>query len=493
MNALTRQIDEVLRWAAAATAGHTVSAELAGAHTRLHEPLRVAIAGRVKAGKSTLLNSLVGERLAKTDASECTRIVTWYRYGDAYSVEHVGPDGSRGELRFDRADGSLDIHLDGRDPAGIESIDVQWPARRLRNLTLIDTPGLESTTPEAGERTRRFLGIDSRAPGNADAVIYLMRHLHSSDVSFLETFFDRSVAQPSPFNAVAVLSRADELGAGRIDAMASAQSIAARFEEDRRVRALCSGVTAVGGLVAETAVTLIEEEVAALRQLARTDQEELSYMLLSVDHFSDPAVSEVSSQQRRHLLARLGLFGVRYCVRFLTTTPNTSTPALAAALLEESGLPALISDLEGRFEPRADVLKCRSALTELRASAGNLAGDDGALAADLLARAEQIEASSTELSELRLWQLITSPTIELADDEVGEIRALVSRTEPAERLGGDAGASDGELAAAALTATERWRTRAGHPLTDRATREVAELASRSYESLYASLVSDSNT
>ena len=41
--------------------------------------LRVAIAGRVKAGKSTLLNALVGERLAATDAGECTRIVTWYR------------------------------------------------------------------------------------------------------------------------------------------------------------------------------------------------------------------------------------------------------------------------------------------------------------------------------------------------------------------------------------------------------------------------------
>ena len=48
---------------------------------RLDEPLRVAIAGRVKAGKSTLLNALIGERLAATDAGECTRIVTWYRHG----------------------------------------------------------------------------------------------------------------------------------------------------------------------------------------------------------------------------------------------------------------------------------------------------------------------------------------------------------------------------------------------------------------------------
>ncbi len=35
---------------------------------RLGEPLRVAIAGKVKAGKSTLLNALVGDELAPTDA-----------------------------------------------------------------------------------------------------------------------------------------------------------------------------------------------------------------------------------------------------------------------------------------------------------------------------------------------------------------------------------------------------------------------------------------
>ena len=53
---------------------------------RLDGPLRVAIAGKVKAGKSTLLNALVGENVAPTDASECTRVVTWYRNGQVYRV-----------------------------------------------------------------------------------------------------------------------------------------------------------------------------------------------------------------------------------------------------------------------------------------------------------------------------------------------------------------------------------------------------------------------
>ena len=56
---------------------------------RFDEPLRVAIAGKVKAGKSTLLNALVGESIAPTDAGECTRIVTWYVDAQLAEGDHV--------------------------------------------------------------------------------------------------------------------------------------------------------------------------------------------------------------------------------------------------------------------------------------------------------------------------------------------------------------------------------------------------------------------
>src|SRR5262245_37496490 len=67
---------------------------------RLEGPLQVAIAGRVKAGKSTLLNALVGERLAPTDAGECTRIVSWYRKGPSYQVSARLRDGRDQQLVF---------------------------------------------------------------------------------------------------------------------------------------------------------------------------------------------------------------------------------------------------------------------------------------------------------------------------------------------------------------------------------------------------------
>src|SRR5580692_9342767 len=49
--------------------------QLAALEARLREPARIAVVGPVKAGKSTWVNALLGQRVAPTDVGECTQIV----------------------------------------------------------------------------------------------------------------------------------------------------------------------------------------------------------------------------------------------------------------------------------------------------------------------------------------------------------------------------------------------------------------------------------
>ena len=71
-DALPDAVAGLLRSAADLAVGPGPRAQLDELTQRMTGPLRVAVAGKIKAGKSTLLNALVGEELAPTDAGECT-------------------------------------------------------------------------------------------------------------------------------------------------------------------------------------------------------------------------------------------------------------------------------------------------------------------------------------------------------------------------------------------------------------------------------------
>lgn len=458
--------------------------QLRAIRERVEGPLRVAIAGRVKAGKSTLLNALVGERLAPTDAGECTRLVSRYRKGPTYEVSAHRHNGSDQMLAFRRNDGALDIELGGLSESEVAWLDVRWPSSALDKITLIDTPGLASLNDENSRRTRDFLETDGDSGGDADAVIYLMRHVHKDDVAFLDAFMDRSVAAASPVNAVAVLSRADEIGAGRLDAMESAARIAQRYEADPQVRSLCANVTPMAGLLAETGLTLREEEVANLRTLAQTDPEVLERMLLSTTELFDMSASALTVEIRRDLLDRLGLFGLRVALRELADGATTAAQ-LGPRLVEISGLGALRTIITDHFLPRARVLQARTALGALRQLARTLSATDPRTATAIDREAERIESSAVEFAQLRAAHLVASGAVRVSDAERAELGRLLLSSSPAAALGLGNGASTDEVRNAALAAVSRWRNRAADPLADPALTEVCETAARSCEALYA--------
>lgn len=452
---------------------------------RLDEPLRVAVAGKVKAGKSTLLNALVGEQIAPTDAGECTRVATWYRDAASPRVTLMPYQGAPRQLPLTRADGRLEFDLRGSAPEDVERLLVDWPSRSLRTTTLIDTPGIASLSTHISARAIALLAPDDR-PSDADAVIYLMRHLHATDVRFLESFYDQIGAPAAIVNTVAVLSRADEIGAGRLDAMISARQVARRYRTEPQVRRLCQTVVAVAGLLAQTARTLRQAEFSALCELAQTSRSELDSLLLSADRFvAAEAHPTLPARTRSALIDRFGLFGLRLATT-LIRQGHREPAGLAEELVRRSGLDELRTVLATQFTERRDVLKARSALLlidrtlreEPRPEAHQLAGE-----------VERILAGAHEFRELRLLAELRAPDVALPPDVRSDAERLLGGHGAAtpSRLGLESDADPAQLREAVIAALARWQRRAESPLSDRAASDRARVVVRSCEGMLARL------
>ena len=448
--------------------------------TRLQEPLRVAIAGMVKAGKSTLLNAIIGEEIAPTDAAECTKVVVWYRHGTTPRITMHLRSGVERTLPVRRVDGRLEIDLDGTPHAEIDRIVVEWPSRRLEEVTLIDTPGIASISTEISARAAAFL-TPKESPPEADAIVYLMRHLHSADLGFLSAFHDTTVGRSRTVNAMAVLSRADEIGAGRIDALLSARAIAERYRTDGALRSLALDVVPIAGLVAQSARTLREHEFEALRELARLGRDARERMLVSVDRFvrADAGI-DVSPEARRNLLDRFGMFGIRMSTVAIRSGCDDSTE-LADELYRRSGLEELVGLVGDQFRSRADVLKSRTALAALTALVRDRPRDGSRLPAAI----ERLESNAHELRELALLSTARTTGLDLPADEAAEAERLIggTGTSAERRLDLPDGAGADDVRAAAAAALQRWRALSGSPLLDRAAAEACDVVIRSCEAL----------
>ena len=457
--------------------------ELQGYARRLAEPLRIAIAGMVKAGKSTLLNAIIGEEIAPTDTGECTRIVTWYRHGHTPRITLHPIAGEPRVLPVKRVDGRLVFVLDGVRAEEVERLDVQWPAPALRAMTLIDTPGIASVSQDVSARSLAFLAPED-SPSEADAVIYLMRHMHAADLRFLESFRDTEAGRTGTVNAIAVLSRADEVGAGRIDSLLSASNIAERYSRDPSLRKLALGVVPVAGLLAQSARTLRQPDFEALTLLATLDRAARERMMLSADRFrrsSGPA--GLTEEARASLLERYGLFGIRLAVVLIRNGFTEPTP-LAHELARRSGLDPLLGVLDRQFQARAEALKARTALVAVE---DLLASRPRQGTERLAASLERLQANAHEFRELRLLAQLRTTGVELSAELAAEAERVIGGqgTAPHLRLAAAPNAGPEALADAARHCLTRWRAVAESPLTARSAVEACRVVIRSCEGVLA--------
>ncbi|MCH7230296.1 dynamin family protein [Glycomyces sp. L485] len=457
---------------------------------RLGQPLRVAVAGRLKAGKSTLVNALIGRRVAPTAAGECTRVVTQFRYGPADRVDVIDRAGRKHAVPLD-ATGMIPTTL----PIAAEDaamIDVQLSSDRLRDLMVVDTPGLQSINTDISETAREMLFAapmaddvddDSReAVAGAEAIIYVFtQQVRSDDVDALEAFAKASQQlSSSPMNSLALYNKADKLspGPGR-DPWPVAGPIA---EEQAAIlrRAVCDVVPVVG-LLAETAEAglLTAADCEALRTLAGLDEEKRALMLASAGLFTSTD-GPVGAEQRHRLLERLDLYGIHFAIAHLQANPHLATGELVRLLFAASGFPRLRTTLHQVFGVRADVIKAGWALGRLEAAAAAGPAADR----DLLRGAVESIVARPEYHRLPLLEAAASVTtgqVALPEDMEAEVARLALTDDPGVVLGLPDAARP-QLRRSAIEAAARWRAFANGGATPAQAR-VANVVHRGFHLL----------
>ncbi|GAB3622793.1 dynamin family protein [Mariniluteicoccus endophyticus] len=389
--------------------------------TALAEPPRVAVVGRVSSGKSTLVNALIGREIAPTAAGESTRVVTHYRYGAPDRAELVLDDGTVRFVPF--VDRRVPDDL-GVDPARVRRLEVHLQAGALRDLVLIDTPGLASLDND-GTATRASVLGSVEAGGAADALLFLFRDTEQGDdLAFLSEFREAGGSfDVRGLNSIGVLARADEAGGDDPLAASAARARALSAARRREVAA----VVPVAALLA-SAVRAGRVDDAFTRDVASLASADAVRLRLA-DRLGAPEGVDADAFTR--VQATLGAYAT------LAGRHRASDAVELMSWLEEtSGVRELERVLRAEVLPPLRLIRAGRALDDLAALVAGmpLAGDVERL---------RLDPVTQPLRELQALQglRVDDPSSEL----VPVLEALVRHDSPAQRLGLPAEASAGRV------------------------------------------------
>lgn len=462
--------------------------ELGDLQRRLREPVRLAVVGRVNAGKSTLVNAILGQHVAPTDISECTRLVTWFRYGHPQRIEIELVDGTTVDSQLNH-EGMLPNEL-GLPVEQIRALHCYLANEALKWMTLIDTPGIGSVHEQYSSSTKELLVAEREsadAAGRADAVIFLFNQVIMEDeLQALQLFKSSggSEASQSAANSVGVLSKADQLGDGSRDPWGVAVELADHYAG--RFRDEVATVVPVVGLVAETSETAIltETDATHIATLAEMDEKAFSRMTLSADRFVS-ADAPVPAIARERLVAILDLYGIKRAVSF-ARSGTTGAVSLRRQLSGTSGISEVKRTLSRYFHEQDHLLKVRSALDLLRRLTYTPEGDPAAMARF---RTEvetlRLDPVMHPVAELEVLHDCRTGRVHLPAGFLEEISRLLAPGTVASRLG-IADTDRAALMAAARDGMVRWRT---FRVTeaDPGQSKVAQVVLRSYQLLWKDL------
>lgn len=344
---------------------------------QVREPFVLAIVGMVKAGKSSLVNTLLGDDLAKVGATETTATVNWFRYG---TPDHDRPVRCyrRGQAEPESHSRSFLDRLQGDDEetlrlgSDIERIEYLVESKWLRSVILVDTPGLGAVSDEHQNRTAEFIRLNTmlrqrhheetrRLALEADAILYVQPPpLRGSDRSFLEEFQGMLRQGTSSFNAIAVIGKFDSFDENLENGQSRATTLAGKI--GRSVKTVLPVSVGVHRLVERYRQT--NSDYADFFNFVRATDDDL-FLLLTDSHndfisFEDCLLAPdlLAPERRAELVGESPWASFRAAAMYARKYRDRPSAELLDELERLAGFSELRSLIDRTFVARGALLRC---------------------------------------------------------------------------------------------------------------------------------------
>ncbi len=356
--------------------------------TKVEQPCVLAIAGRVKAGKSSFLNALLGKDLAKVGTTETTATINVFRKGTPPDPDKpVLVVWANGRQNYETKD-FLDS-LQGNDKAtlqkaeGIKRLEFLLSDSIFDEVTLVDTPGTDAIVGDDGDEhqkvTEEFFNLRKRhseetkaQTDKADAVIYLTGQVaNASGQGFMQEFQAVTNGGSSAMNAIGVMAKidlSDEIINQRDELAAS---IASKMQHElNTVVPVSAGIwRAMDELQKNNRLEwmqlkLKELPTEGLDYLLRQEKAYYSTSTIFERFFSGSKRPPISVEDRKALKGDLPW---RVFVVIARHLYQYSLEEAVQRLNEISGVNRVMETVQKHFFKRAKILSCYSVCNDLRA------------------------------------------------------------------------------------------------------------------------------
>ncbi len=360
------------------------------ARHKLNDKLKLAVVGKTKAGKSTLLNSLLGFTELPMGDGIVTGNVSVLMHIDSsplkqeFVIVHL-TDGTTMNISLEQYRQLVDISK--KDPLGIRSkivwFDVYLKHQALLDMNIIDTPGDDSWLEYDSENAKALFKDKNRKP---DVIVYVVRkEFGSKDIQAAQDYLAQingAQHRVSGLNVVAVYSCCDELVVSDIDGCnwdLDYRIKGNRIIENNRMKSpafrMCfSKCFPISAIFSMAAHSITNDDYIVLNEIAKCPLAEYFYKDYSYMEICDmremyPELFKIFKTETRKddMIKRLSLDAMKYIVWWCTKHPTGAISFLKKDLEDYSNVPTLRTYvLDEHFKKISLFYKATSVLPELK-------------------------------------------------------------------------------------------------------------------------------